>query len=102
MSASNNKLEECDIEREGVRGTAFGNHLGDQAVSDLWTLKRDRGGPRDRCVQGRLSITSGDDEAPGPVEGPSETAAGRSSPGGMAHPRPGMEAHPRPVFHPPV
>ena len=47
-------------------------------------------------------MMSGDNEAPGPVEGTSETAVERSSPGVMAHPRPGTEAYPPPVFHPPV
>lgn len=42
------------------------------------------------------------DEAPGPVEGTSETAADRLRTAVVAHSQHGTEVYPPPVFHPPV
>ncbi len=44
----------------------------------------------------------GDEETPGPVEGASETAAGRSRTSVVAHPEHEGKAFRPPVFHPPA
>ena len=55
-------------------------HIGDDPVSELRTLKRGREKPHVRCVQGRLSLLMGDDEAAVAMEtesqalSPSETS----------------------------
>src|SRR5262249_60838577 len=87
----------------GVWRTAPGNTLGDRPVSDLRTLKRGRGGPRIRCVQGRLSMMFEDEETPGAEAGASENATDRARTTTIAHSRhTAAETAPRRASHPPA
>src|SRR5579883_984357 len=102
IPVSNNRLRgEWHQRRESGRGIP-GNDDGDKAVDDLRTLMRGRGGPRIRCVQGRLSKMFDEDEAPGAVAGASGPGADRSRTAVVAHPRHGASAGPPPVSHPPA
>jgi hypothetical protein len=97
-------IEDTQPETNGsFGGEPPGSTFGGDPVSDLRTLKRGRGGPHVRCVQGRLSLLLGDDEAAGSHESAPATVSALEtsrSAGVVQQHLPASTAHAPPVFHP--